>query len=72
MFKINQSCDMFSFFSKVAEKTKKCFTSSINSWFVFYNLCYSPIDFLSSYIGNILFKIKNEKNIVDPINETMC
>ena len=63
---------MFSFFSRDAEKTKNCFTSSINSWFVFNTVYYSPLDFLSSYMENILFKIKNVKNIVEPINETMC
>ena len=63
---------MFSFFSRGAEKTKKCFTSSINSWLVFNTVYYGTLDFLSSYMENILFKIKNVKNIVEPINETMC
>ena len=61
---------MFSFFSRGAETSKNCFTSSINS--LFNAAYYSPLDFLSSYMENILFKIKNVKNIVDPINETMC
>ena len=63
---------MFSFYSRGAEKTKNYFTSSINSWFVFNITYYGPLDFLSSYMDNILFKIKNVKNIVEPINETMC
>ena len=63
---------MFSFFSRGVEMAKNCFTTSINSWFVFNDIYYGPIDFLSSYMECILFKIINVKNIVNPINVTMC
>jgi len=45
---------------------KNCFTTSINSWFVFNDIYYGPIDFLSSYMGSILFKIKNCEEYCGP------
>ena len=62
---------MFSFFSRGAENTKTVSPRALIAG-LYLTACYSPIDFLSSYMENILFKIKNVKNIVDPINETMC
>jgi len=57
---------MFSFFSKGVEMAKNCSTTSINSWFVFNDIYYGPIDFLSSYMGSILFKIKKCKEYSGP------